>query len=218
MSTTLALTGLMMGLAGGPHCVAMCGGACAGAGAAGGKRALAGFHLGRLAGYSTLGAVAAASVQGVGALALQTAAIRPLWTLFNVAALGLGLFLLIGGRQPAWLDRAGVALWRRVQGRGLAGAPLVVGFFWALMPCGLLYSALTVAALAGGPADGATVMALFAFGSGIPLLLGPMLWLRLKDRAGGWAIRFAGLALAITAGWGVWLGMTHGLDQLCATP
>ena len=36
MQTSLAVTALLMGLAGGPHCIAMCGAACAGIGRAAG--------------------------------------------------------------------------------------------------------------------------------------------------------------------------------------
>ena len=38
MQSSLALTALMMGVVGGPHCVAMCGAACAGIGQAAGDR------------------------------------------------------------------------------------------------------------------------------------------------------------------------------------
>ena len=62
MQSSLALTALLMGLAGGPHCVAMCGAACAGLGQAAGvhkTRALGAFQIGRLFGYSLLGGLAA---------------------------------------------------------------------------------------------------------------------------------------------------------------
>ncbi|HEY5581133.1 MAG TPA: sulfite exporter TauE/SafE family protein, partial [Rhodoferax sp.] len=36
MQSSLAVTALLMGLAGGPHCIAMCGAACAGIGQAAG--------------------------------------------------------------------------------------------------------------------------------------------------------------------------------------
>jgi uncharacterized protein len=52
MQSSLAITALMMGVLGGPHCVAMCGAACAGLGQAAGERralALLAFQLGRLA-------------------------------------------------------------------------------------------------------------------------------------------------------------------------
>ena len=69
MQSTLAITALLMGLVGGPHCVVMCGAACAGIGHAAGARknsAMWTFQLGRVLGYSLLGGVAAASMQGVG--------------------------------------------------------------------------------------------------------------------------------------------------------
>jgi sulfite exporter TauE/SafE len=217
MPTALALTGLLMGLAGGPHCIAMCGAACAGIGRAAGGRALWLFQGGRFAGYSALGALAAASVQGIGWLALQTAALRPLWTLANVAALALGLVLLVRARQPEWLERAARAVWERARRVNFPAAPFVVGMAWAFMPCGLLYAALTVAALAGGPGDGAVVMASFALGSAVSLAAGPALWLRLRlhPTSGDWGIRLAGGALAATAGWGVWLGVAHQSALLC---
>ncbi|MFN7197800.1 MAG: sulfite exporter TauE/SafE family protein, partial [Hylemonella sp.] len=147
MQTSLALTALFMGLAGGPHCIAMCGAACAGLSQAAGERrteALWVFQLGRVLGYAALGALAAASLQGLGWLTVQSAALRPVWTLFHVAAMVLGLVLLVLARQPVWLDHAGRRLWQGARvlaaGRGRA-APLLVGMLWALLPCGLLYSA-----------------------------------------------------------------------------
>lgn len=60
MQFSLALTTLFMGLAGGPHCVAMCGAACAGIrNGHGGAYSLWKFQAGRLIGYAGLGAVAA---------------------------------------------------------------------------------------------------------------------------------------------------------------
>lgn len=218
MTGSLALTALLMGLAGGPHCVAMCGAACAGLGQAAGEQrrgaALWGFQVGRLAGYAALGGVAAATVQGIGWLGSQVAALRPVWTLLHVAALVLGLVLLVRARQPLWLDLPARGLWQRVRRVGSSrSGPLVLGAAWALLPCGLLYSALLVAALAGDPLSGAGTMALFALGSGAWLLAGPWLWLRLaasgwSGAAGGaqqmrgqWGVRLAGGALAVSAGW-----------------
>lgn len=217
MHSSLALTALLMGLAGGPHCVAMCGAACAGLGQAAGpgrqRRALGAFQLGRLLGYATLGGVAAATVQGIGWLGSHTAALRPVWTLLHVAALLLGLVLLLRARQPLWLALPARGLWLRVRRfSGTRSGPWALGFLWSLLPCGLLYSALLVAALAGDPVSGAATMALFAVGSGLWLWAGPWLWLRLaalgwQGTAGGaaswrgeWGIRLAGGALALSAG------------------
>ena len=236
MQTSLAATALLMGLAGGPHCVAMCGAACAAMGRSAASRnatsgsgtnprALWMFQLGRLAGYSALGGLAAASMQGLGWLSIQSAALRPVWTLLHVAAAFLGLMLLWQARQPVWLDIGARKVWSRIrtatQGSGKAGAaaPLMLGAAWSLLPCGLLYSALLVAALSPSPVDGAGVMALFALGSGVSLMAGPWLWLRLRGPgSGAWAIRLAGAALLASSVWALWMGLVHDTAPWCVTP
>jgi sulfite exporter TauE/SafE len=229
MQSSLALTALLMGLVGGPHCVAMCGAACAGISQAAGPHknsALLIFQLGRVIGYAILGALAAASLQGLGWLTVQSAALRPVWSLFHVAALILGLMLLLQARQPVWLENTARKVWARTrsfaanQGRG---APLVLGVLWALLPCGLLYSALLVAALAGNPAGGAMVMALFAVGTSVTMVIGPWLFLRLNGSpgrlgSGQWGVRLAGAALAISSGWALWMALAHNTAPWCATP
>ena len=205
----------------------MCGAACAGIGQAAGLRknsALLLFQLGRILGYALLGALAAASMQGLGWLTVQSAALRPVWSMLHVAALVLGLVLLVQARQPVWLESAGRRVWRSV--RALAagwggGAPLLLGTLWALLPCGLLYSALLVAALAGGPLAGAMVMALFALGTSVSMLAGPWLWLRLRGAAPGdgqYGVRLAGAALAASAAWALWMGLVHDQVPWCLTP
>lgn len=228
MQTSLALTALVMGLAGGPHCIAMCGAACAGIGQAAGQRsnqAILVFQIGRLLGYSLLGALAAASMQGLGWLTVQSAALRPVWSLFHVAMVVLGLMLVWKARQPLWLESAGRKIWSKARAFGSAsgGAPLVLGMLWALLPCGLLYSALLVATLAGGIPQGATVMALFAMGTSVTMVAGPWLWLRLRGRSelggsGDWGMRLAGLALAASSAWALWMGLAHDQAPWCMTP
>lgn len=225
MQTSLAVTALLMGLAGGPHCIAMCGAACAGLGQAAGERrneAMWVFQLGRVLGYAALGGLAAASIQGLGWLTIQSAALRPVWTLFHVAAFMLGLVLLVRAQQPVWLENAARRLWSGARalaaGRG-RGAPLVVGTLWALLPCGLLYSALLVAAMTGSALEGAAVMALFAAGTAVSMMAGPWLWLRLRGTGrGDWGVRLAGLALAASSAWALWMGLVHDAAPWCVTP
>lgn len=224
MQVSLALTALLMGLAGGPHCVAMCGAACTGIGQAAGARrssAIWTFQLGRVLGYSALGGVAAASMQGMGWLTTQSSALRPVWTLFHLAAFVLGLLLLCNARQPVWLEGAGKSIWRHVRSRvgGHArGAPIVLGTVWALLPCGLLYSALLVAAMSASVSEGAAVMALFALGTSVSMLAGPWLWLRLRgEGSGAWGVRLAGVALAASSSWALWMGLVHDKAPWCST-
>lgn len=221
MQSSLALTALLMGLVGGPHCVAMCGAACAGMAQAAGpnkNRAIVGFQLGRVIGYSALGALAAASMQGLGWLTIQSAALRPVWTLFHIGAVLLGLVLLARAQQPVWLETAGRAIWARARKAGAGRAPLVLGMLWALLPCGLLYSALLVAVLSANPIGGAAVMASFALGTSVTMTAGPWLWLKLRGASpdqGAWGMRLAGLALAASSGWALWMGLAHNTAPWC---
>lgn len=222
MQTSMAITALFMGLVGGPHCVAMCGAACAGIGRAAGARstqALLGFQASRMVGYALFGAFAAGSVQGLAWLGTNTAVLRPVWTMFHVAALLLGAVLLWRARQPAWIESLGQQVWRRARPAMLKlgpRAPVVLGVAWALMPCGLLYSALLVASLSANALEGAAIMALFSIGTSVSLTAGPWLLLRLRGaRSGGWGIRLAGLALAVTSGWALWMGITQPTGLWC---
>lgn len=218
MNLSLLLAALLMGLAGSLHCTAMCGAACTAITQRSGpraSRALLGLHLGRLASYAAGGALTAASVGALGAWAQVAPALRPLWSLVHGAALVLGLYLLWTGRQPAWMmiGRSPVlanapAGWLPMQ------APLrsaALGSVWVLLPCGLLQSALLVAALANDAAGGAMVMAVFALASSLGLLMAGAAWQRAlaTPQALRWAVRLAGGMLAAASAWalghGLWL-------------
>lgn len=223
MDLALFFSAVLMGLAGTPHCLAMCGAACTAASGGGRPRQLLPFHLGRLLAYAAAGAVAAASVGSLAALGQAVGALRPLWTLVHIAALALGLYLVWQGRQPAWMERLGRARgpatvahrggesWQVVAGPARSAG---LGLAWVAWPCGLLQSALLVAGLANGPAGGALVMAGFAAASAAGLVLGPALWWRLSGPRGGAgalsaraAVRWAGGALAAASAW----ALGHGL-------
>jgi uncharacterized protein len=172
-----------------------------------------------MVGYALFGALAAGSVQGLALLGTNTIAIRPIWTMFHAAAFVMGVILLWQARQPAWIDSLGQNVWRKarpVLGRLGAKAPILLGVAWALMPCGLLYSALLVASLSANALEGATIMSLFSVGTSLSLTAGPWLLLRLRGaQSGSWAIRLAGLALASTSGWALWMGVTSPTGLFC---
>ncbi|TFY96784.1 sulfite exporter TauE/SafE family protein [Ramlibacter rhizophilus] len=224
MSTSLALTALLMGLAGGPHCAAMCGAACAGVTGAGGRLAssrLWTFQAGRLAGYALAGGVAAGTVQAFAWASTQSAALRPAWTVFHLGVLAWGLTLLVLARQPAWAQQAGLAAWGRV--RPLVqrtGGVFAAGALWTFMPCGLLWSALLVASLTGSPVQGALAMALFALGSALGLVAGPVLLARVRTLGNrvrqDWGTRLAGGLLAATAVFALWMDLAEKIALWCA--
>ncbi|MCE3270107.1 MAG: hypothetical protein K0S57_504 [Ramlibacter sp.] len=223
MSWTLAGTAFVMGLVGGPHCLAMCGAACGGVIRGVGAPPVRGmwtFQGGRLLGYSLAGAAGGLAFQSLAWLSQNTAALRPVWTLFHLAVLAWGLMLLAQARQPAWVETAGRSVWQKV--RPLAqrrGGLAMTGALWAFMPCGLLYSALLVASLSGGALQGALCMALFAAGSGISLGLAPAALRRLQDMGNRLrkdsGTRIAGFLLAATAAWALWADVAHRVAVWC---
>ena len=187
----------------------------------GGVQRLAAFHVARLAGYALAGALAALAMDGLAWMTQQTAALRPVWTLMHVAVLAWGLAMVLQARQPAWVESAGRAVWRRMQSWTVAPMGLgLVGVLWALMPCSLLYSALLVAALSGGVWQGAWSMALFGIGSGIWLLAGPWIWgqlrMRLNAARADWGTRLAGILLCAMAGWALWMDVIAKSSLWCA--
>ncbi|HRD97054.1 MAG TPA: sulfite exporter TauE/SafE family protein, partial [Rubrivivax sp.] len=103
MDSALIASAALLGLAGTPHCAAMCGAPCAALTGAGSPAQVVAFHLARVASYAVGGAVAASSMGALASLAQFSPALKPLWTLVHALAFALGLWLLWYGRQPAWM-------------------------------------------------------------------------------------------------------------------
>lgn len=229
MDLTLALSAFLMGLAGAPHCTAMCGPACAavlGPAPRGGGALAApvlGFHLTRVLSYAAAGAVAAVGVAWMGAASAAAPLLRPAWTLVHIAAMTLGLWMLWTARQPEWMTRlarrapssANPGSWQVVRG---PRAAWTAGALWVAWPCGLLHSALVVAGLANTASGGALVMASFAVASAAGLQIAPWAWSRWvsspsgvaasstgAQRRAAWLVRSAGGLLVVGSAWA--LGM-----------
>ena len=226
MDSALVATALLMGLAGGPHCAAMCGAACnAIAGRSGAVSAsMLALHAGRVAGYAVAGAILAGGVSGLSGFDTAAPLLRPLWGMVHVGAIALGGWLLWTGRSPRWLSLPSPRVAALAQARpirivrtlpaparaGLAGA------CWAAVPCGLLQSALLVAALGSGPASGAAVMAAFGIASTLGLWLAQGLWFGLRGAGDGrrWAalsVRAAGALLIGSSAFALWHGLGKAL-------
>lgn len=219
----LVWTALLMGLAGGPHCAAMCGAPCAAIGRVAGQgssRSAWTFQAGRVLGYATAGALAAGAMESLAWATSQANALRPAWVVMHLVVLAWGLMLLTLARQPQWVDAAARAAWVRLQPvLQRPGGPFAIGMGWALMPCGLLYSALLVAALSGSVLNGAMSMALFALGSAVALMLGPWLVVRLQVHINtlrqDWGTRLAGLAMVVATAWALWMDVGRRLGETC---
>ena len=218
MQTALIYSALMMGLAGGPHCVAMCGAACTSfTQSSDNAYAIYFYHFGRLCGYALLGAIATFAIQSIAWLSSYSAILHPLWTFFHVLIFFWGVILIIYARQPIWIDQAGRRIWQHVKKLSLIkGGYFYIGMLWALMPCGLLYSALIIASFNGNPLGGAMSMAAFAAGSAISLFFAPWVWLKLKtSMVEPYGMRLAGLLLSSASAWAIWMSLTHNTKVWC---
>ena len=174
----VVLGGVVLGAAGSGHCAAMCGPLVALANprtdATHGTRALAMhaalYHGGRIATYAALGGVigftgSALVSAGLGRGLALAAAVAVLaqavlaWHAFRGGAHGVigGIVTRAIGRAGAWMRRHRVA------------GPAVFGALTGLLPCGLVYAALTASAGFGSPLEGALFMAAFGIGT-TPLL------------------------------------------------
>ena len=208
----LIAAALAMGLAATPHCALMCGAPCA-ALTRGCGRSQGAFHGGRLLGYASAGALAAASVAMLGDWTQAAPALRPLWLGLHLALLGLGLWWVLTGRQPAALQRGGAV---PVQGVGNVARPWrsgLAGLGWVAWPCAALQAALLLAALASTPLGGAAVMAAFAVASAPGVAVAPWLWRRASRLTGTstaavrqWGLRLAGFGLGGASAWALWHG------------
>ena len=208
MPAELIYAALITGLAGGVHCLGMCGGIVALMGAAPARAAA--YHAGRLCTYALFGAVAGT----LGSTVLLARYVLPVQQAMYVLA---GLMLVVigvhlaGWRSPvlALLERTGARGWRLIEPSARAllrrAGPrraLLAGLAWGAVPCALVYTTLTLALLAGSAGGGALVMLAFGAGTTPHLVLGTVLARRasrLMSRP--WPRRAAGLllvALAVT--------------------
>lgn len=215
-------TALAVGLLGGVHCLSMCGGLVA---------ALTlglspeirrdprrmrpyqlTYNLARLGGYTLAGAL-------FGALGAVLADVESLPLLRRLLQALAGVMMILLGLQLAgWssiltgVERLGARFWRRLEpvARTLLpvrtpGQAALIGFLWAWLPCGLVYSVLIMAMASTDALTGALIMLAFGLGT-LPTLLGLAFLAgaaaRLAERA--WVRRLAGV-LVIGFGVGVLL-------------
>ena len=187
-SAYLAL--FLVGLLGGTHCVGMCGGivGALSLGAPARWSMHLAYNAGRILSYGVAGFLAGA----LGAASLTLDGQAPvrlmLYLLANLMLVALGLYLLGVTRALAFTERAGQHLWRHIQPltRRFVPAKTVaqafpLGVLWGWLPCGLVYSALTTALVAGSPGRGALLMLAFGLGTLPNLLLAGILLARVNE-------------------------------------
>jgi uncharacterized protein len=236
----LVISALLMGLFGGTHCVAMCGGVvgvlCSATSRDVPRKGLyvVAYNAGRLGSYSVLGlAFATLGTLSTGVFPLDGVQFT-LRALSAVFMLAIGLHLLGLPMLVKHLEAVGTPLWRKLSPLTQRLLPIrsplhaaCVGALWGFMPCGLLYGALALAASADSPAMGAATMAAFGLGT-LPVLvtMGALAQTVAAWTRKAWVRRAAGVAVL---GFGVWtsaglagqadlgLGLGGGAHRCCPT-
>jgi hypothetical protein len=225
----LALSAFLVGLLGGVHCVAMCGGIVAALNLPARRPALSAarggtiaadtvaqlplhvaYGTGRIASYTAAGTIAG----GLGGVATLAGAVMPvqiaLAVVANALVVLLGVYLAGAGSGIARLEAIGGALWRRVAPIGRRFLPadtpvraIGAGAVWGWLPCGLVYSVLALALVSGDAARGATVMLAFGLGTMPNLVLAGLALDRFRGHFARPRVRLvAGLAVAALGVWG----------------
>ncbi len=170
-----AAAALLMGLAGAGHCLMMCGGLAGALGQQAKWPQLLLYNSGRILSYTIAGAIIGGAVTSV-----ASSSFAGLIYLRLLAAL---LLLMLGLYYGGWwlalrhIEALGKPFWRLLQPlaqrtRHATNFTTVfaAGVLWGWLPCGLVYSALSWAALSGSAAAGGLYMALFGLGT-LPAML-----------------------------------------------
>ena len=189
----------LAGLLGSVHCVGMCGAfAAACARAPGGLPA---WHAGRIGTYALLGAVAGGVGQALPGPAWLPAAIATvLLVWFALALAGLA-------PEPRLVPSGLVRLGARAAGRPTTVAQFFFGVANGFLPCGLVYSALSIPVALANPVQGGLAMLAFGIGT-LPALTLATLGLRHILTGSVWRRRlFAALVLAVGT-WAIWIRAT----------
>lgn len=224
----------LIGLLGGTHCMAMCGGivgalATPMPGQQHARKSVWQLHLAYNFGRITSYAAAGAAMGALGSLGLLLNELLPvqlaLYVAANLMLVALGLYLAGMTQALAFSERAGQRLWAKIQpltrrflpARSIAQA-LPLGMLWGFLPCGMVYSVLTAAMLAGSAARGAGLMLAFGLGTLPNLLLAGLLLKRLREATRAKSVRLVsgllvlgfgvfGLINATTLGGRLWQGV-----------
>jgi len=192
---TPLVAGLLVGLAGGGHCLLMCGPLAA---LAVPRAHPPAYHLGRIATYLALGLAAGALgglVTGAG-FGRSLSIVAGLLLIGHAVGRGLG-HRATGSAVGRVVTRALTAAARRTPAIGIA-RPFAFGVLNGLLPCGLVYGAIVGATGFGSAANGTSFM--LGFGAGtVPVLAGAGVLARLARRLPAPVVgRAVPVALALT--------------------
>lgn len=203
----------LIGLLGGSHCVAMCGGIVSAltlhAPNSSPKWSLhLAYNAGRLGSYVLAGAVLGAIGGGMQQVMRDWLPVQwVLYVLANLMLVALGLYLMGATWSLAFTEKLGQKVWSRLQPLSrrflparTVGQALPLGLLWGFLPCGMVYSALAVALVGGSAWRGAGLMLAFGLGTLPNLLLAAALLTRFRGFYTHRSVRLAAGLLVVAFG------------------
>jgi len=164
MSEMGFIVALTLGLAASTHCLLMCGplSAVFMSGRGNGASSMvitshaAALNLGRVTTYLLMAWVSVGIVQVVGTVVNYQYCADLLRVLLGVSMIAAGLQLLLRQQLMRWLEAGGRCAFKRLKGpiQSLLHKPSIEGTFslgilWGLVPCGMVYSLILMAAATG---------------------------------------------------------------------
>lgn len=175
MTDIALLSAFLMGLAGGVHCIGMCGGIASAFTFAIPKEAsvaayISAYNIGRISSYTLAGALTG-YLGAIASSSIHTT--LPMLTLLSaVFLILLALYISDWWKGLSYLERLGAHLWRKIQPLSKKllpfkhpGHALGYGMVWGWLPCGLVYTALTWSLASGSLINGALFMLMFGLGT-----------------------------------------------------
>lgn len=183
-SLLLPLPALMVGLLGSVHCLGMCGGLSSAFSFSMGKDIKSStklmyqvlYNVGRISTYTILG-ILAGSLGKLLSVSLGHHGMLILRIMAGLIIVSLGFYMTGWWTGLSKIERTGAALWRRVAPLMKRFMPInkarhayLIGMIWGFLPCGLVYSTLSLSASSGNPFLGGLTMTLFGIGT-LPSML-----------------------------------------------
>jgi sulfite exporter TauE/SafE len=212
------IAALIAGLSASVHCFAMCGGIAsalglharsAGATSSGALYAASLYQGGRIAGYVIAGALCGFIGSHIAALLAFSKFTQVLRIASGVLIGLLGVRLLSRWNALRFIEHLGARFWMKLRplvqlagSRTGSAKPLAMGLLWSLLPCGLIYSMLMLAALSADAKRGALIMLSFGLGTLPSMLSTSLLAGRLQSQMSRRSVRIASGTLMLI--FGVW--------------
>ncbi len=214
------LPAFLVGFLGAGHCVGMCGGIMSVLSLNTGKQGAArlflllNYNTGRIASYTCAGVLLGWLGSGIADFHAGNTILR--WVAGGLL-IAMALYLASWWRGLIYLEKVGSFFWEKIQpfGKGLmpvdsAMKALLLGGLWGWLPCGLVYSALGLAAAQGSIQGGALVMLAFGLGTLPLLLITGITAEKVHGLLRKTGVRLAMALLVFIAGvWTIWGGLGH---------